>query len=110
MPNRMVAGEFFTLGTLSSGSTNGAATSLGVPFSRFSVYGVQSVSTGTFTVILQGATSSGFTTGATLATIDASTSLAWNTTAIPCLWIRARATAGPSSGGNEVTVTAACSW
>lgn len=110
MTKWMTAGQFFSLGTLSSGSTDGTAVSLGVPFSRFSVYGVESITTGTFTIILQGATSSGFTTGVTLATISDTTSLAWNTTAIPCTWLRAKATAGPSTGNNSVVVTAACSW
>ena len=106
---RTIGAQPYDLGTLSSGSTNGTAIAT-AGYSRYSVYGVQSISTGTFTIILQGASSSGFTTGVTLATIDASTSLAWNTTAIPCQWIRARATAGPSTGTNSVAVTAVGSW
>lgn len=110
MPKRQVANLEFTLGTVSSGSTQTGWVSLGVPFSVFHAYGVQSISTGTFSGTVYGATSSGGTTANTvvLATISNSTTHGYNTTAIPCSWLNFVTSGGPSTDGNTVAVSVAC--
>lgn len=106
MPRRQVANyDFGTLASLTTGSTDGAWTYLGTPWSIFTMTTIFSSGT-SGTVILQGASSSGSTAAmaVTLATADNTTQLAYNSSAIPVTWVRARATA-ISTGGNPSTIT-----
>mgnify|MGYP001564129639 FL=1 len=95
--------ENVTLGTLTSGSTDGTWIALPQAFSRHTVRGLFAAGSSS-TVQLRGAMSSDSTaTGiVVLATIDNSTQIAWNSTAVPVTWIEARATA-ISSGTIAVT-------
>lgn len=106
MPRRQVANyDFGTIATLTTGSTDGTWTYLGAPFTRFTV--TATFSSGTSgTVLLEGATSSGSTAALdlTLATVDNTTQIGYNSTALPITWVRARATA-MTTGGNPSTVT-----
>ena len=106
MSRRQVANyDFGTIASLSTASTDGAWTFLGAPFTRFSVTGVFSSGT-TGTIQLHGASSSGSTAAliVLLATIDNTTQIGYNTTAIPVSWVRARTTT-MSTGGNPSSVT-----
>ena len=110
MPRRQVANTTgWSLGSLTTGSTDGTAVFLGAPYNNFMITGTFSSGT-SGTVQLQGGTSSG-TTGTQwllLATIDNTTQSGVNGTLSPSLWIRARATA-ISTGGNPSTITVAAS-
>lgn len=105
MSRRQVANyDFGLIATLTTASTDGTWTYLGVPWSVFTVTGIFSSGT-SGTVQLQGASSSGSTAAmvVTLATVDNTTQIGWNSSAIPVTWVRARATA-ISTGGNASTI------
>mgnify|MGYP001575583049 CR=1 FL=1 len=106
MPRRQVANyDFGTLATLTTGSTDGTWTFLGTPWSIFTVTGIFS-SGKSGTVKLRGARSSGSTAAMAviLATIDNTTQIGYNSSAIPVSWVQARATA-ISTGGNASAIT-----
>lgn len=97
--------DFGTIASLSTSSTDGTWTRLGRPLNRFTITAVFSSGT-SGTVILQGATSSGSTAALalTLVTVDNTTQIGYNSSAINCTWVRARATA-ISTGGNASAIT-----